>query len=117
MSAAAVAMTGALVHEYKEFRPLLEEHLDDNEGEVLPHLLLSDVIRFLAAHYDESPDPCSSVIAWLDREYQAGEADIRDLIGASGIEMIPSPGQPGAGLRGLLGPTLRQIDPWRQDPP
>jgi len=25
--------------------PILDEHLDDNEGEVLTHLVLSDVIR------------------------------------------------------------------------
>ena len=116
MRAATVAMIGALVHEYDQFLPLLEEHLDDNFAEVLPHLLLSDVIRVLTANYDESPAMCRSVISWLDREYHSGPEDIRDLIGANGVEMIPSPGQPGAGLRDLLSPTLRKIDPWQGSP-
>ncbi|HZE66750.1 MAG TPA: hypothetical protein VE081_08985 [Sporichthyaceae bacterium] len=43
-----VAMIGALFHDHPYLMPILDEHLDDNEGEVLTHLVLSDVIRWMA---------------------------------------------------------------------
>ena len=34
-----------LIDEVPRLRPLLEEHLNDNYNEVLPHLFLADVLR------------------------------------------------------------------------
>jgi hypothetical protein len=102
----------ALVDEYREFAPVLAEHLDDNDGELLPHLVLADIMRWLATHVDTDRETCRSVLARLEKEYVGGAEDVRGLITVSGVEMIPDPGQPGAALRDLLGPTLKGIDPW-----
>lgn len=112
MSANTVAAIGALIDAHRELLPVLEEHLIDNEGEVLPHLVMADVIRWLVDHRQSHPGICQSVLSWLEREYVDGAEDVRGLITVSGVVMIPDPGQPGAELRDLLGPALRGVDPW-----
>lgn len=112
MSASTVAAVGALIDGHRELLPLLEEHLADNGGEVLPHLLMADIVRWLVAHLDSHPNACRSVVAWLEREYLGGDEEIRGLITVSAVLLIPDPGQPGAELRELLGPALRAVDPW-----
>ena len=112
MSANTVAAIGALIHAHCDLLPVLEEHLTDNEGEVLPHLVLADVVRWLVEHRATHPDVCRSVLAWLEQELIDGPEDVGGLITVSGVVMIPDPGQPGAELRDLLGPRLREVDPW-----
>jgi hypothetical protein len=112
MSGSTVATIGALVDAHRELTPVLDEHLVDNGGELLPHLVLADVVRWLVAHLASSPETCSSIMDWLEQEYARGPDDVRGLIRVSGVEMIPDPGQPGSELRDLLGPGLRQVDPW-----
>lgn len=112
MSARTVEVVRALVDRYRQLTPLLEEHLEDNEGELLPHLFLADVVRWLAARVDSEPDVCRSIMDWLEREYVRGAEDVQGLITVSGVEMIPDPGQPGSALRDLLGRVLRRVDPW-----
>lgn len=112
MSAATVAAIGSLIDSHRELLPVLEEHLEDNEGEVLPHLVMADVMRWLVAHRASEPQVCQSVVDWLERRFLTGPDDVRGLIAVSGVEMIPEPGQPGSELRELLGPALREVDPW-----
>lgn len=112
MSANTVATIGALIHAHRTLLPVLEEHLTDNEGEVLPHLVLADAVRWLVEHRTTHQDVCRSVLAWLEQEFVDGPEDVRGLITVSGVVMIPDPGQPGAELRDLLGPKLREVDPW-----
>lgn len=113
MSASTVAAMGAMFDTNRQLIPLLEEHLDDNDGEMLPHLVLADVIRWLVAHRSSEPETCASVLNWMEAEFIHGPEDVRGLIRVSGVQMIPDPGEPGAELRQLLGPALREIDPWR----
>lgn len=112
MSAETVAAIGALIHANRELLPVLEEHLADNDGEVLPTIVLDDVVRWLVAHRTSHPEVCRSVFAWLEEELADASEAVRGLITVSGIVMIPDPGQPGAELRDLLGPRLREVDPW-----
>lgn len=112
MSADTVAAIGALIYAHRDLLPVLEEHLADNEGEVLPTVVLDDVVRWLVKHRASHLDVCRSVFAWLERELVDGSEAVRGLITVSGIVMIPDPGQPGAELRDLLGPRLREVDPW-----
>jgi hypothetical protein len=112
MSASTVAAVGELLYSHRQLMPILEEHLKDNYGEVLPHLIMADVIRWMVAHRDTEWDTCQSVLEWMEREYVQGPADVRNLIAVSGVEMIPDPNCPGAELRNILGPALREVDPW-----
>jgi len=112
MSAETVAAVGALIHAHRELLPVLEEHLADNDGAVLPTIVLDDAVRWLVTHRTSHPDVCRSVFAWLEEELADASEAVRGLITVSGIVMIPDPGQPGAELRDLLGPRLREVDPW-----
>ena len=112
MSASTQATIRRLVAQYSELAPILDESLEDNEGELLPHLVLADVVRWMAEHAESESDTCRSILAWLEREFERGPEDVRGLITVSGVEMIPDPGQPGASLREWLGPLLREVDPW-----
>lgn len=114
MSASTVALVGALVYRWRELEPVLQEQLSDNDGEVLPHLVMADVIRWLVAHETSRPEVVRSVLEWLESAYMEGSDDVQDVIAVSGVEMIPDPGEPGAGLRALLGPHLSAVDPWRR---
>jgi hypothetical protein len=86
--------------------PLLQEHLVDNGGEVLPHLFISDVARWLSANAGQQPDTARAVLSWLESERSCGYSDVDNLIDVSLVEMLPRPGEPGAEVRGLLGPLL-----------
>lgn len=112
MSASTVAAIGALVHEHRELTPVLAEHLEDNDGELLPHLVMADIFRWLVDHREGDPEVCRSILGWLEREYARGPEEVRGLITVSGVEMLPDPGQPGSELRDLLGPELKKVDPW-----
>lgn len=112
MSAETVAAVGALVYANRELLPILDEHLVDCEGEVLPTILLDDIVRWLVAHRAPHEDLCRSVFSWLETALRDGSEAVRGLITVSGVVMIPDPGRPGAEVRDLLGPGLRQVDPW-----
>ncbi|MBX9245517.1 hypothetical protein ICW40_11960 [Actinotalea ferrariae] len=110
-------MTGALVYEYRELLPLLAEHLEANDGEVLPHLLIADIVVWMGHQVDTAPQLCSSMWQWLGSAYARGDDAIQNLIAASAVEALPMPGQPGArALRNMLPPDLRVFDPWLGDP-
>jgi len=112
MSGSTVAVVGALIDAHRVLVPLLDEHLADNERQVLPHLLVSDIVRWLVEHRESHPDVCSSVLGWLGSAYERGPDDVRELIAVSVVEMLPDPGQSGGELHRLLGPLLRRLDPW-----
>jgi hypothetical protein len=110
--ASRTAFMGALVYQHPVLLPLLEEHLEDNDGEILAHLLMSDVMRWVVAHWESEPRVCKSVLAWLDAAYASGDDEVQEVIVQSGVENIPDPGQPGAQIRDALSPRLRKWDPW-----
>jgi len=112
MSAVAEAAIEQLIAAHPTLAPILVEHRVENFGEMLPHLVMADIVRWLVDHRREDPGLCSSVIAWMEARFSEGPEDVRDLIAVSGVEMIPDPGQPGAELRNLLGPKLRSVDSW-----
>jgi hypothetical protein len=93
-----------LVENVPNLRPLLDEHLEDNYDEVLPHLFLADVLRAAIA---EPLDPTvAPVIAYLERAFQAGDNERQELISTGFVENLPTGGEPGADIRARLGPGL-----------
>lgn len=114
MSARTIELVRNLCATWSSVRPLWLEHLEDNEGEVLPHLLLSDVVRWMSSsELEPHRARCDETWRWLAVQYQSGDSDVRDLIVVSGVKMIPDPGSPGSGQRAFLDPQLRALDPWR----
>lgn len=112
--ASTVAMVGALVYEHRQLLPVLAEHLEDNDCEVLPHLLLADIVRWTAARVETAEETCRAVWQWIARAYEVGDEPVRGLITVSGVEALPNPGEPGAAeLRQMLSAELLTLDPWR----
>ena len=92
-------------------RPLRDENVADNEG-MLPHLLLADIIKWVAKLVDKDPEQAQSIMEWLDATYASGSEGVKDLILASGVEALPSPGERGEIIYTFLGPELRSYDMW-----
>lgn len=92
--------------------PLLVEHLKDNEGELLPNLLLGDVIRWLLEHHRDEEDTCREVFAWLEDQARDGPEMVMGMIGVSGVWNLPDQDGPDAAIWRLVGPLIRQLDPW-----
>ena len=101
-----------LADAFPEVRLLLEEHLQDNFGEVLPHLLLADVARLTVLLYRQSmesqkaADTLDALLSYIERAFVDGNDEVRELISVSFVENLPSSVEADAGLRTLLGPAL-----------
>ena len=82
-------------------------HLADYD-EVLPHLLMADITRWLVAC-----GPSARVLKVLEHHLAAGDAHVQDVIGASFIENLIGSD---AALRWALGPALaaelRRVEEW-----
>jgi hypothetical protein len=109
MSAATEAFVDRLVLALPEFSARREEHLEDNFGKMLPHVLIGEIASDSVQRYER--EGASAVEPLLDfLESALGEdPEVDELIGASFIEALPYPGQPGAGVTGLLGPKLTEM--------
>ena len=94
-----------LVDEAPGLRPLLDEHLDDNYGDVLPHLFLADFVRFAVGHLE---DPVTlGALEHLEHAFRAGDDERQELISTGFVENLPAVGEPGDELRTKLGRALR----------
>lgn len=98
--------THELVSRIRELQPLLDEHLADQEGELLPYLFMGDVAEWLHEQSVTDPGRVDEVLAWLEEQYVAGDFDTRNLIDVGVVEMLPAMPD-GATVLALLGPELR----------
>lgn len=106
MRAEQVALLGALAWRFPGLRIELEEHLADNDGEVLPHPLMSAYERW-AERALESEDPLLiPFLEELEDAYTNGGTAVEELISVSFLEHIPRRGAPGSDLRDKVGPAL-----------
>lgn len=62
MSAETVAFVGAMTHRCRWLLPVFDEHLRDQEGEVLPHLYMADVERWAEAELLQTPGGGASYV-------------------------------------------------------
>lgn len=77
----------------------------------MPHLLIADVERWAERQLHEGPagrEPLRRVLAFLEEAFGRGDPEARGLISVSFLEMLPRPGEPGAGLREMLGDGMRK---------
>jgi hypothetical protein len=78
-----------LVDAIPEFRPALEQHLRDQEGEVLPHLLFGDLTRFVLAARDGGDDALvERCLAFLDLAARSPRPRVTNLVAASFVENV-----------------------------
>lgn len=108
MSESTIAVVDRLVARFDVLRPTLQEHLADNFGEVLPHLLLGQVTRQLVGLTLDASSSCvlDEILGALEGEFQSGGDEVRELLAVSFLENLPRPPEPGHAIRNRLGPGL-----------
>ena len=89
-----------------ELKSLLDEHLEGQEGELLPYLFMGDVAAWLDTESRVQPQRVVAIAEWLEREFVAGDFDVRNLIAVGMVEMLPAKPE-GTAVLDLLGPELR----------
>lgn len=117
MSEQAVSFVRSMVARFPTLSALLEEHLEDNLGEILPHVFFGDVTRYvlsllLAASGGGLPPrrELRDILDFLEEAYSGSSEELRELISASFLENLPRPGETGARIREIVGPNLgRQL--------
>ncbi len=109
MASEAETLVRELVATFPGLAVSLERHLDDNFGELLPYVFLADVERYVLDAYRAETQPGAPVRAildYLEESFVKGGEEVKELISVSFLELLPSKGEPGSGLRDLLGPEL-----------
>jgi hypothetical protein len=109
-----MSSTGDLLRDLQAAHPaiaaLVATHLADHD-EVLPHLLMADITRWLVAR---GPQP--AVLAILDRHFSEGDEHVQDVIALSFLENLLGEDTV---VRWALGPRLaaafRRMENWRPD--
>ena len=95
-----------LVAEVPELQPVLDDHLAEQEGELLPYLFMGDIAQWLHERSSTDAVLVGEVLARLEAMYAAGDFETKNLIDVGVIEMLPAVPD-GATVLGLLGPELR----------
>ena len=112
MSALTVAFVGTLAYKFSVLLPIFQEHLEEQEGEVLPHLFMAEIERWteraVASGDTARRGQVQSLLDFLETAYLTGEEEIEELISVSFLEHLPRPGESGAELRSMTGPVLLQ---------
>ena len=103
-----IAFFGYLVYRNRELLPVFREHLQDQYGQVLPYMLLADMVRWMQMEMSESTNELlvRRIMAELESTFE-DEVDLRELLVGGFLENLPDPGEKGAELLNLLGPRMR----------
>lgn len=87
-NALSLTFVAGLPYLFRDLLPALAEHVDDNRGEILPHLLLTSFCREVCRQ--------SLTNEWIDRffsyiefEFKKDNSEICDIIAVSFIEAMP----------------------------
>ena len=106
MSAETVSFVGVLVRRCRFLLPVLSEHLEGHEGEVLPHPFMADVERWAESALQRgATEDLADLMEQLEAEFNGLDEEVREVIAASFLEHLPSPGASGSELRDLVGPA------------
>ena len=117
MSDVTVSFVRSMVARFSKLKALLAGHIEDNEGEILPHVFFGDLTRYvvslaLAAGGAELPltHDLHAILEYLEEAYASGGDEVQELIAVSFLENLPRPAEPGAWIREIVGPSLcRQL--------
>lgn len=90
-----------------ELQPDLDEHLVDQEGELLPYVFAYQVAQWLDGVASSDAERAKAVLVWLDDEFVTGDSGVRNLIDVGIIEMLPSVPE-GEPVLALLPPALHE---------
>jgi len=107
-----IAFVHATVGHFPALQPLLNEHLEDQGGELLPHIFFGDLTRYLLQLLDKSKGNRNAnaarelheILDFLDQTY-ANDAVLQELISVSFLENLQGENLQ---MRRLLGPHLKK---------
>jgi hypothetical protein len=107
----SVAFVGALVYANRELLPIWSEHLEELDGEVLPHAFMFQVERWTESQISRlggvSEVAVKRVLGFLDAAIgSAGDETIAELLSVSFLEHLPETGELSERIPKLLGPHL-----------
>jgi hypothetical protein len=109
MSEATKAFVDLTVDAHPELEHLRRQHLDENYGEMLPHLWTSDLARYVVERYRTGGSAAvQSLLSTLDAE-AGSKPEVDEMIGVSFVEVLPYPGEAGAEVTRHLGPRLAHM--------
>ncbi|HEX3654086.1 MAG TPA: hypothetical protein VHU18_14795 [Rhizomicrobium sp.] len=93
-----------------QFQGAYEQHLAMND-ELLPHVFMGDVTReVIAACHDRSELlRLKALMVFFEEQLKSGDAEARELIGASFCENVADDQRALKVLSPLMGPMLRQF--------
>lgn len=106
-----IQFTRDFVAAFPGLQPMLSEHLEDNFGEVLPHLFLADVLRWLVSQSASAEGDGAAevlpVLSFLEDAFEAGDDERQELISTGFLENLPRADEGGSTIRDMLPPKLR----------
>jgi hypothetical protein len=102
------ALVRELVAEVTDLRPLLRKHLEDNLGEMLPHLFFGDISRWALDQESRPTGALSRLLSLLEDAFEQGVPEVQELLVVSFLENLPSD----SSLWDELGPRLTAARPW-----
>lgn len=98
-----------LLEQVPELRPVYDEHIHDN-GELLPHVLLGDVTRYVVQHMRsgevEASRTVGRILDCLEHCMVSGDEQVKELVSVSFVENLLGHDDVLASLRRLVGPSL-----------
>jgi hypothetical protein len=103
-----------------EFEPVYQEHLADNEGELLTHVLFGDLFDFaLTAHQEGNSNLLVRIIRFINQVAGEGDEDMTEVAHVSFMEYVPS-----SPINEVIQPLLneatatmyQQIVTWKPEP-
>jgi hypothetical protein len=114
MSERTVVYVKDITARFPSLATLLEEHVHDNLGELLPHVFFGDLTRYILALLMtvnsggglEPRRELREMLSFLEESFSSGHPELQELIGTSFLENLPRTGEDGSEIRSMLGSTL-----------
>jgi len=108
MNETQIQLVKALAARSLELAGLLAEHQADHRGEILTHVFMGDVTRWLIRIASDSRrrSEVREMLEFLDAKFERGDEGVRELISVSFLENLPEVGEPGSDIVKRLGPHL-----------
>ncbi|BDW89401.1 DUF7674 family protein [Thalassospira tepidiphila] len=104
MSAICVAFSAGAAFKFRELESTLAEHLKDNNGEILPHLLMADYFRCVESAVDA--EWVRGFLSYLEENFSYKNREIINLISVSFLEHLSPEDSSTRFLGELLGPEM-----------
>jgi hypothetical protein len=91
---------------------LLDEHVKDNLGDILPHVFLGNLTRYILSLLPGADAGLSAdrslreLLDHLEASFESGGPEVQELIVVSFLENLPASSEVGSEIREMMGPNL-----------